>query len=177
MKKNAQATRFGTVAMIALVAAALVAVMAAPAFADEPLVIDHMYFNAEELQIQPVEDQPMTEDAGDWEMVPQPVFPDAGSDEVVGPDEFEEPIPDGGEDEVVVPEDEQSPDDTAEPETPDAETPEQSVPETPTAEPSTPGEPSLPFTGGNATPYAVAGLLMALAGVGVLIARRRAFNR
>jgi LPXTG-motif cell wall-anchored protein len=54
---------------------------------------------------------------------------------------------------------------------------EATVPAQPDEPADTPDEPSLPFTGGNSTPFVLVGLIMALAGVGVLIARRQVFNR
>ena len=55
--------------------------------------------------------------------------------------------------------------------TPESETP------TETPEPNEPDdEPYLPFTGGNGVPYALAGLVLVIAGAGYLIRKRYVFD-
>lgn len=184
MKKNTQVTRFGSVALLAL-AGAFVLATAAPAFATEPLVVEGVILEIADLEMPAVEEAAIAAE-GDMQIVHQEEITDGGFDEMVEPDEPEdETAPDGGE-EVVEPEDELIPDDGGEEadvpdEATETITPERSRTETTPAEPDepadTPDEPSLPFTGGNSTPYVLGGLLMALAGVGVLIARRQVFNR
>lgn len=84
----------------------------------------------------------------------QPEAGDEGSPQQ--PQDSEETTPDQPDDsEETTPNQPEQPDDSDEPEQPDDE------------------KPSLPFTGGNAAGFLVAGLGMALAGVGVIGAARR----
>ncbi len=169
----------------------LVGEMQVVELAPEMIDLSGVFANMELIQ-GALEEAPIT-DGGGWEMVPidEDAIPSAGDDEpAVGPDE---PIEDGGADEGVPETQEDTPDqpgeqadepdepteEVDEPDQPAEETdePQASTEPTPTTKPNKPaGEPSLPFTGGNATPYAVGGLLVALAGVAVLIAKRRVFE-
>jgi LPXTG-motif cell wall-anchored protein len=109
-------------------------------------------------------EQAQVPDAGADEAV-EPAAPDAGADEAVAPDEPEEAsVPDAGSDEA------------AEPSADTSRVP-QAEETTPSEEPDDDDTPTLPYTGGNGTPYLIGGLLIALAGVALFIGKRHVYNR
>lgn len=131
-------------------------------------------------------------DGGDWEMAePEPTVPsDAGDEETVPSDEApgdegdEEVVPDDsspedGADEGDQPADEPNdqdeepgdavPDDGADQGDQPADEPQ---PEQPTDEQAPDEHPTLPFTGGDNTPYLIAGAAIALFGISTLRRRR-----
>jgi LPXTG-motif cell wall-anchored protein len=143
-------------------------------------IADHLPDITEAIQAAEVEADPQSPsfpDAGSEEVVgpdefEDPTFPDAGGDEVPGPAEFEPTFPDGGADEAYFPDDSTE----ATPSAEESETPpSQEDSDTPSSDND--DDPTLPFTGGNATPFAIAGLLIALAGAVVFIYKRRVFGR
>ena len=82
MKKNRSSKRFAKVSLVLSAALLIVAATAAPAFAEDQLVIVEMIFSAEQLQPQigdgggfEAVEQPVIGDAGDWEMVPSTTSP------------------------------------------------------------------------------------------------------
>ena len=112
-------------------------------------------------------DQPPIGDGGDWEMVP-------GDDETDTP---EPDVPDNSE----TPTDTPVPDEPADQQESDEPTDEQDSDEpteTPVPdEPADNDEDSLPFTGGNGTPFGIVGIAIALAGAGYLLRKRYVFAR
>jgi LPXTG-motif cell wall-anchored protein len=185
MKAQRNCTKLTKVALVLSVALLFVAATAAPAIADddEQLLVDLVVVEAliglEDLpeaqpveepvigdggswEMVPVEEEPQTfPDAGGWEMVPvqeEQTFPDAGADEAV--EITETPVPQGGDDEGQ---------ETTE--TPQAEE------ETATPPAETDDDPALPFTGGNSTPFALAGIALMVAGAGYLVRKRYVFAR
>ncbi len=190
MQTKKSTNRFAKVSLVLSIALLIVAATAAPALADEPLIVE--YIALTQLQVQPqigdggdwemvpVEEGPIM-DAGDWEMVPVEEEPDADAsadDQAPAPEEepqlpeggqeITETVPSGGDDEVTEepPGDEETPDSSEETETPEPEKPQEHA-----------DEPHLPFTGGNGTPYALAGLVLGVAGAGYLIRKRHVFDR
>jgi len=149
----------------------------------------------------PEDDPTPIPDGGDWEPVfpeddPTPI-PDGGDWEPVFPEDDPTPIPDGGDWEPVFPEDDPAPadeaDDATDTEVPDepSEVDETDVVETPdeSADDVTEQEPqseqaqadndqaddeatALPFTGGNSTPWLIAGAVVIGLGAGMLLRRR-----
>ncbi len=100
-------------------------------------------------------------DAGDEEVVPDDCAPEDGADDAEQPaddtqDQEDEPgdaVPDDGADEADEPADEPQPEQPAQEQTPDE-------------------QPTLPFTGGDNTPYLIAGAALALFGITTLRRRR-----
>jgi LPXTG-motif cell wall-anchored protein len=162
----------GTQGMFVLfVAIAILAAYALPAFAHEAVVTD--VGKKANLQVQDTEQMVVFDpallsmrapDAGADEAV-EPAAPDAGADEVVAPDEPEEAsVPDAGSDAAAAP-------------SADTSRVPQAEETTPSDEPEDDDTPTLPYTGGNGTPYVIGGLLIALAGVALFIGRRHVYNR
>lgn len=175
MKTKTMVARSADGMFVLFLAIVILAAFALPAFAIPGSAIpspgDQVVLEANDPKFQVVERMEIIDSAhlsiGEQTQVPdsEPVVPDAGTDEVVAPDEPEEAsVADAGSDEAA---------------TPSAETSRvpQSEETTPVDEPQDDDTPTLPYTGGNGTPYLIGGLLIALAGVALFIGKRHVFNR
>jgi hypothetical protein len=181
MKAKAKDTRISKAACVALtiaVASMYVLLAAGPALAEDSIgPVGPVIESAQGLQIQDLQVQQGVDwgalleleiASGEDEAQAGP-FPDGGGEGVPAVPEFPEEIPDAGDSQIVtqttVPDDGQDGSETPQQSDEPTDTPETS--DEPTDTPEVPDdEPSLPFTGGNAAGFLVAGLGLCLAGVG-----------
>lgn len=189
MKTTKSSKRFTKVATVLSAALLIVAATAAPALAEDQLVVESIILGPLQMAQTPVVgdggafemvEPPAIVDGGAWEMGPSgpdPLIPDGGD---WAPELDDDPqLPEGGEDDgaqevTETPEPQEPQGDDEQPRTEEeTETPEPD--DEPRDEPD--DEPYLPFTGGNGAPFALAGIALAVAGAGYLVRKRYVFDR
>ncbi|GAB4275720.1 MAG: hypothetical protein Kow0056_05610 [Coriobacteriia bacterium] len=189
MKARSKKTRIMVVMLAAAVTSVCVLLAATPALADEDdsFHVDPGTLGVVAANTWAVQNYSQIGEALAGDDVPSLVIENVNLDGIAqNPEETSTPVGDGeqdvtpqqtGDDEVVTPQQPQDSEETTPDQPDDSQETTPNQPEQPddSDEPEQPGDetPSLPFTGGNAAGFLVAGLGMALAGVGLIGAARR----